>query len=169
MLRITKILLICLAAVSSNIAVAQYLLVRPDGFGPVRVGMSLSAMNKTLHMSYSRPSDPDDQGCFYVDVPKPAGVALMILNGRVARIDVDSTAIVTAEGIHIGDSEKRALQVYGRRLKVTPHAYITGGHYLTVFSSDRKYGIRYESDEHGTITQYYAGTAQAISFIEGCE
>ena len=93
----------------------------------------------------------------------------MILNGRVARIDVnDNTAIITAEGIHVGDSEERALQAYGKRLKVTPHAYVPGGHYLTTFSTDRKYGIRYESED-GAVTRYYAGTAEAISFIEGCE
>jgi hypothetical protein len=169
MLRTIKIRFICLAALSSNVVVAQSLLVRPDGFGPVQVGMSLSTLNKTLHTSYSRPSDPEEHACFYVDVPKQAGVALMILNGRVARIDVnDNTAIITAEGIHVGDSEKQALQAYGKRLKVTPHAYVPGGHYLTVFSSDRKYGIRYESED-GAVARYYAGTVEAISFIEGCE
>jgi hypothetical protein len=169
MLRSIKILFICLAAVSSNVVVAQSLFVRPDGFGPVQVGMSLSTLNKTLHTSYSKPSDPDEEACFYVNVPKQTGVVLMILNGRVARVDVNGNAIFTAEGIHVGDSEKRALEAYGKRLKVTPHAYVPKtGHYLTMFSIDRKYGIRFESED-GAITRYYAGTAEAISFIEGCE
>ena len=164
-----KILFICLAAVSSNVIFAHSLFVRPDGFGPVQVGMSLSTLNKTLHTSYSKPSDPDEQACFYVDVPKQTGVVLMILNGRVARVDVNDNAIFTAEGIHVGDSEKRALQAYGKRLRVTPHAYVPKtGHYLTMLSFDRKYGIRFESED-GAITRYYAGTAEAISFIEGCE
>ena len=169
MLPSTKILFVCLTAASSNVVVAQSPFVRPDGFGPVQIGMSLSTLNKALHTSYSRPSDPEEHACFYVDVPKQAGVALMILNGRVARVDVnDDKSIVTAEGIHVGDSEKRALQALGKRLKVTPHAYVPGGHYLTMFSIDRKYGIRFESED-GAITRYYAGTAEAISFIEGCE
>ncbi len=42
------------------------------------------------------------------------------------------------------------------------------GRYLTLMSSDRKYGIRFETED-GTVTRYYAGTAEAISFIEGCE
>ena len=169
MLHSIKILSICIAVVPSNIAVAQSQFVRPDGFGPVKVGISLAALNRILHTSFSAPSDPDEHACFYVDVPKQAGVALMILNGRVARVDVnDNIKIITVEGIHVGDSENRALQAYGKRVKVTPHAYVTGGHYLTIFSSDKKYGIRYESED-GAITRYYAGTAQAISFIEGCE
>jgi len=52
-------------------------------------------------------------------------------------------------------------------LKVIPHAYVPGGHYLTMFSIDRKFGIRNESED-GVITRYYAGTAEAVSFIEGC-
>jgi len=91
-----------------------------------------------------------------------------MLDGRVARVDVDNAVTPTAEGIHNGDSEARALQVYGTRLKVEPHAYLPeSGHFLTLFSQDRKYGIRFETED-GKITRYYAGTTQAISFIEGC-
>lgn len=95
----------------------------------------------------------------------------MILEGRVARVDVVKTNTVTstAEGIHNGDSEARAIQVYGARLKILPHAYDPkNGRYLTVLSADRKYGIRFEVLD-SKISRYYAGTVKAISFIEGCE
>ncbi len=92
----------------------------------------------------------------------------MMLNGRIARVDIDNGVARTAEGIHNGDSEARARQVYGKRLRIEPHAYMPeSGHYLTLFSPDRKYGIRFETED-GTIIRYYAGTIQAISFIEGC-
>src|SRR5579859_4413644 len=34
--------------------------VRPDGVGPVKVGMSLSQLNAALHETFSMPDDKDD-------------------------------------------------------------------------------------------------------------
>ena len=168
MLHIHRILLACIFAVPLNAVVAQPSIVRFDGIGVVQVGMSLSDLNRTLHMSYSRPSDPEERSCYYIDVPNQPKVGVMMLDGRVARVDVDNDVTPTAEGIHNGDSEARARQVYGKRLKIEPHAYLPeSGHYLTLFSPDRKYGIKFETED-GTITRYYAGTIQAISFIEVC-
>ncbi len=133
--------------------------------------MKLSELKADLHLSYSigMAQDSDQQSCFYADLHGHSGVGLMILKGRVARVDIDNRDTQTVDGIHNGDSEAHALSVYGKKLKVTPHAY-TGpeGHYLTVRSSDGKYGIRFETDE-GKIVRYYAGRVDAISYIEGCE
>jgi hypothetical protein len=133
------------------------------------MGMELPELNKALHTAYSKPADRDEQPCFYVSVPHRPGVGIMILDGHVARIDVDDNQTRTAEGIRKGDSETKALKVYGAGLKVTPSAYQPeSGHFLTMLSRDRKYGIRFET-ENGIIVRYYAGTARAIAFIEGCE
>jgi len=51
---------------------------------------------------------------------------------------------------------------------VEPHKYIDDGHYLTIRSADRKYGIRFET-EKGKITGFYAGLYSAIQYVEGCE
>lgn len=87
----------------------------------------------------------------------------------MARIDVNGAGVPTKEGVLFGDSEKRARQVYGPRMKVAPHAY-TGpdGHYLTIRSSNGQYGIRFETDE-GKIKTFYAGRSEAIQYIEGCQ
>lgn len=149
-------------------AQTDFSIVRLDGIGPVRVGMTLSELNRTLHTSYTKPTDPDEQACTYVDVPHQSGIGLMILDGLVARVDVDDTSTHTAEGIHNGDSEAHALRVYGKRLEVEPHHYAPeNGHYLTLFSNDRKRGIRFETED-GKITRYYAGTTRAIALVEGC-
>jgi hypothetical protein len=130
--------------------------------------MNLSELNKALHTSYSTPSDPEERSCFYVDVPHQAGVGVMLLDGRVARVDVDNASTRTAEGIHNGDSESHALQVYGKRLEVEPHHYEPeNGHYLTLYSNDKKLGIRFETED-GKITRYYAGTERALALVEGC-
>ncbi len=162
------VFVVCTGVVSLSGRVAATTVVRWDSFGTVRVGMTLAQLNKALKTSYVRPSDPDERSCFYVGVPNVSGVGIMILDGRVARADVDNASISTAEGVHNQDSEARAIQVHGKRLQIEPHSYLPEtGHYLTLISPDRNYGIRFETED-GKITRYYAGTIKAISFIEGC-
>jgi hypothetical protein len=168
MLRVSFLLIVCALAAAESTAQTDFSIVRFDGIGPVRIGMSLSELNKTLHTSYTRPTESDEQACFYVEVPNQPGIGLMILDGRVARIDVDDAPTRTAEGIRTGDSELRALEAYSKRLKVEPDFYDPeNSHYLTLLSSDRKLGIRFETTD-GKIKRFYAGTSRAISFVEGC-
>ena len=143
--------------------------VRFDGTGPVKIGMSLSDLNAALHESFSMPDDKDERACFYVEHAKHPRVAFMIQKGYVTRVDVDQPGVVTAEGMKIGDSESRAIQVYGSKLKVEPHHYTAPeGHYLTVLSNNERYGIRFETDG-GKIVRFYAGQRQAIALVEGCQ
>ncbi len=168
MLRASFLFVACTFVAATIPAQGDFTIIRFDGIGPVRVGMNLSELNKALHTSFKRPTDPDEQACAYVEVPHQSRIGIMILDGRVARVDIGNTSTRTAEGIHNGDSEARAMEVYGKRLKVEPNHYDPeNGHYLTLPSSDRKYGIRFESDD-GKITSFYAGTANAIEFVEGC-
>lgn len=143
-------------------------IVRKNSVGPVRFGISLAQLNTTIHEKFVLPEDKDERECFYVEPKGHKQVGFMIEHGRVARVDVTGPGVETAEGIQVGDTEKRALQVYGGKLKVEPHAY-TGpeGHYLTAYSDDGKYGIRFETDGK-RIDGFYAGLAGAISYIEGC-
>lgn len=68
----------------------------------------------------------------------------------------------------MGDSEKYALQVYGADAKVEEHKYNPDGHYLTARSKDGRYGTRFETDK-GKIQELYAGTFEAIQYVEGCQ
>ncbi|MFZ0303226.1 MAG: hypothetical protein WAL75_11085 [Terracidiphilus sp.] len=131
--------------------------------------MSLAELNSTLHASFSMPSDQEEKACFYVSPADHPKIGLMILNGRLERVDVEALGVQTDKGIHNGDSESDAIRAYGKSLKVTPHAYTAPeGHYLTVRSPKGSYGIRFETYK-GRIVKYYAGRLDAISFIEGCD
>jgi hypothetical protein len=166
--RLTVLVGLTIAIISISMADDGWV-IREDGVGPVKVGMTLSQLNTVLHEKFSMPHSKDEQSCFYVGPTKHAQIAFMIQAGRLVRIDVDEAGVSTAEGIQVGDSESRALQVYGPRLRVKPHAY-TGpqGHYLTIRSSNGRYGIRFETGE-GKITMFYAGRFDAIQYIEGCQ
>jgi len=164
-----KMVLTVLIIASAIAAVADdSWVVRDDGIGPVRIGMSLSEINSVLHEKWSMPENKDDQSCFYVDSARHAGMGFMILDGRLARIDVDRPGVRAEKGIQVGDSEARALKVYGPKLKIEPHFYSgPEGHYLTIRSGDSRYGTRFET-ENGKMDVFYAGTSAAISLVEGC-
>lgn len=144
--------------------------IRQDGVGPAKVGMTLSQLNGELGEKFTKPSQNGEEGeggdaCFYVNPSKYPHVSFMIEDGRFVRIDVDAPGIRTTGGIQVGDPEAKAERIYGSKLKVEPGQY--GGLYLTARSPDGRYGIRVEADK-AKITAYYAGQFKAVQYVEGC-
>ena len=165
--RLAVLAILFTVSINTSLASGVWIL-HEDGIGPVKVGMSLSQLSRALHEEFSMPEEKSDQACFYVHPAKHADISFMIENGRLARIDVEGRGTATAEGIRVGDSESRALQVYGPGLKVEEHQYTgPGGHYLTLRSSNGRYGIRLETDK-GKIERFYAGRFEAVQYVEGC-
>lgn len=140
--------------------------VRDNGVGPVKIGMTLAQLRATLHQKLPEEESGSDN-CFYVHALGHEHVSFMIIERRLARIDVDAPGIETVTGLQVGDPEARARKVYGAKMSVMGHQYIDTGHYLTARSEDRRYGIRFETD-NGKITRYYVGTYEAIQYVEGC-
>jgi hypothetical protein len=162
------ILLLALTILSAGSSFAdEEWTVRDDGIGPVKIGMTLSQLNTTLGETFAVPPNREDQACFSVSPAKHASVSFLIEQNLFARIDVDEPGTSTSEGVQVGDSEAQALKAYGRRLEITPR-HDTEGHYLTVRSADGRYGIKFET-EKGKIEAFYAGRAEAIQYVDGCE
>lgn len=85
--------------------------VRFDGAGPLRVGMTFgearAALGGDLRMSdLVIGTEPGPDRC---DHPRsgrlPPGVLVMVEGRRVVRVQVDSGSVFTAEGARIGDTE----------------------------------------------------------------
>jgi len=168
-MRISRTLAVVFVLITASQALDPWV-VRPDGVGPAKVGMSLTELNAALHERFSMPENKEDRGCFYVKSKNPPQIAFMIEDGNLVRVDVNKRGIPTAEGIQVGDTQVRAQEVYGARTKVEPSKYTgdKGGRYLTVRSADGRYGVRFETEE-GKSTTFYAGTYAAIQYVEGCE
>jgi hypothetical protein len=141
--------------------------IREDGVGPVKVGMTLAELTAIFHQKLAE-EDSGSDNCYYVTVPGHDHVGFMIIDSHVARVDVNARGVSTVTGIQVGDTEAQVRKIYGTRMKVTAHQYVDNGHYLTVRSADGRYGIRFETDG-GKITGFYAGTYEAIQYVEGCE
>jgi hypothetical protein len=141
--------------------------VTTSGIGPLHAGMTVAEAAAAVPGTFAAASIAE---CTYAHWSgAPPGVSVMVERGRVARVDVASGPVATAEGARIGDREERIRQLYPGRVEAMPHKY-TDGHYLVVRPADpadRFHLIVFETD--GTrVKRYRAGRRPAVEYVEGC-
>lgn len=140
-----------------------------EGIGRVRTGVTIAQLAEALGTDV-KPVYDYNPSCTHVRPPGlPPGVALMIVDDTVARVEVDSAGILTAEGAGVGDTESSVILLYQGQVEVEPHKY-TGpqGHYLVVSPpNDTLHKIIFETDGE-RIVRYRAGRLPAVRFVEGC-
>lgn len=140
-----------------------------NGIGPIRVGMTIQqaeASARTRLLSQGGKLD----NCWYV---KPQGgprdISFMVIDGQIARVDIyGNSRITTISGARIGDSEDRIKSLYA--VRITPHEYVQGGHYLTFIpndTSDRQYRLVFETDGR-RVKQFRSGRLPEVEYVEGC-
>jgi len=146
--------------------VEQWVL-RTDGIGPVRVGMTLAELNRVLQEGFRMPTDKDERGCFYVSSTRHMGVHFMVEDGRVSRIDVASRGFPTDKGIQVGDPERQVFATYGRALKVRQNAYsdVKGDNELLLPLG--RYAMQF-STSAGRVNAILSGRISSVQYIEGC-
>jgi len=141
-----------------------------EGLGQIQVGMTLDeAVN--MGLLNERPDLKSECDFVYpaVGAGVPEGVSVMVVKGKIARIDVDTGAVTTEDGAKIGDTEDRVKSIYGDDVKVAPLKYIEGGHYMTVLGDTASAGkaIVFETDgQH--VTKFRAGRLPEVEWVEGC-
>ena len=143
--------------------------VDPLGYGPVRVGMTTAEAARALGAELKL-LGPKMEPCHYIQATERPGIAFMVIDGQIARIDVrPESPIRTAEGAAVGDAEDRIHALYPGRIEVQPHKY-TAGHYLIVrpaAAADSSYRIIFETDGK-RVTGYKAGRMPEVRWVEGC-
>ena len=141
--------------------------VTQNGIGPLRAGMTVAQANSAIGGGFAAPKGYSG-GCGYAILTKaPSGLAVMLQDGKIARVEVRSGGIATAAGARIGDSESRIKSLYAGRLTSTPHKYVSGGHYLTVTPSGSANRIVFETDG-SKVTEYRSGATPAVEQVERC-
>ena len=164
-------LLSALAALMPTPAYCQEKRVSLDGYGLARIGMSRGDLEKALGVNLTKDNMTEDpQSCEVVAPSKGySGIDYLLIDRKLARIDISSEKIKTVSGAQIGDSQSSIMALYPSRVTVTPHFYTApDGSYLTMLSQDKRRGIRFETDL-GKVTRYYVGTTEAIQYVEGCQ
>ena len=145
-----------------------------DGYGPIRIGMTVDEAQRLLQRPLAIDNYLDDASCRYF-TPKGAGpqptVAFMTDHRRIVRIDVfagSGPQPVTDRGAKIGDTEARIFELYRGHVKSGPHHY-TGpqGHYLRVFDDSGHVRMIFETNGT-TVENYRVGREPAVEYVEGC-
>ena len=141
---------------------------RPTGLGPISVGMPLAvAMRLIPELRVS--SGDSAQPCFHVSAGEARGASprLMIVDGTVARVEVDDSTIATAEGARVGDDTARVMNLYKGRVRVEPHNYVNGSYLIVSQPADTVHRIVFETDGK-RVTRYRAGRFPEVEWVEGC-
>ena len=140
------------------------------GIGPIRAGMRVATANAQI-AGFSSPATADSSGCDYaVWKLAPHGVAIMVENGRIVRVDVREGVVATAAGATIGDTEARIHTLYASRVITEPHRYEDAGHYLIVTPenpADSAFRLVFETDGK-RVTRFRGGLRPAVQYVEGC-
>src|SRR4051812_30306454 len=178
--RLLTLTVIVFSAISVT---AQKWVLRFDGIGPVKIGMTLSDLKHALRED---PAESDYLGSCYVHSKRHPHVQFMMEDGVVTRIDVNDKTIPSIQGFRIGDLEARLRKSAGSRAEVERHHYFERGHYVTINSSEGRFAMRFETscDEKSTdpgssdekfvctkphyVTSFYAGRPESVQYIEGC-
>jgi hypothetical protein len=142
-----------------------------DGLGPVQIGMTLDEA-VSMGLLNERPDMKPACDFVYPAVGSgvPFDVGVMVVKGKIARIDVDTGSVTTEDGARIGDTEDRLKSIYGDELEARPHKFIDGGHYLIVKGDSASAGkeIVFETDAAGKVMMFRAGRLPEVEWVEGC-
>jgi hypothetical protein len=139
------------------------------GIGPIRTGITVAELGQVLGTTITPVYDIEPT-CTHVTPPGlPPGVSFMILDDTVARVEVDSAGVLTADGAGVGDLEADVVARYGLRAQIQPHKYTgPGGHYVVITEpGDSLHQIIFETDGQ-RVTNYRAGRVPAVQLVEGC-
>lgn len=141
-----------------------------EGLGQILIDMNLDdAVNMGL-LNENPTMNPQCDFVFpAVGAGIPDGVSVMVVKGKIARIDVDTGSVTTEDGAKIGDTEDRIKSIYGDEVTVEPHKFIEAGHYMTVLGDSASAGkaLVFETDgKH--VTMFRGGRLPEVKWVEGC-
>jgi hypothetical protein len=141
-----------------------------DGLGPIQVGMTLA---EAVNMGLLNENPTMKKECDFVFPAVGAGVpdniGVMIVKGKVARIDVDTGSVTTEDGAKIGDTEDKIKSIYDGDVQIEPHNYIPGGLYMIVMGDSASAGKAIVFETNGkVVTNFRAGRLPEVKWVEGC-
>jgi hypothetical protein len=135
--------------------------------GQLKIGTALDRLPVRLKQPLVRTEQDPTGHCFYAEPASTPALHLMIVGGRLVRFDVYEPGIATVDGVQVGDSVEKLKKVYGDRLSSAPNFYAEDELDYRVQSADGRHALRFETTA-GKITDFFAGDAKAVAYVEGC-
>lgn len=147
-----------------------------EGFGPLRIGMSLAEVEVALGPDANPEAvgGPEPEVCDqFRPARAPEGLLVMIERGVLTSVRLTRSSTVTADaGVSIGDSEAAVRAAYPT-LDEQAHAYEAApAKYLTAWSGAARAtpdarGLRFEIGQDGRVSSITGG-GPSIQYVEGC-
>lgn len=108
------------------------------------------------------------EGCDYASVGQgDAKLTFLVVDDRLARVDVVSEAYATDRGIGVGDTEDQVKAAYPNVI-VQPHKYTSGRYLIANNPADTMIALVFETDSTGKVMNYRLGTKPIVQWVEGC-
>lgn len=143
----------------------------PDGYGPVRLGMTRAQVERALNVRLE--GEPVDDANVCIEMGPRAGphrdLVFMFIQRRLSRIAAGgSSRVTTPRGLSIGATAAQVRRAYGRALRAEEHAYLgRPAEYLTFWTRPNRRGVRFVTDLNRRTEVVIAGN-ETIRYIEGC-
>jgi hypothetical protein len=135
----------------------------PRHFGKVKFGERLETVERLLGQK-AAPSHRASE-CDFVTFRRFPSARFMVENGIITRAD-SKGPVSTDTKVKLGMTLRHAIKVEPA-LEVSPHHYADDGHYLALYTSDKKYAILFEEFD-GRVQEVRAGQASSVAYVEGC-
>jgi len=148
--------------------------VRTNGIGPVLVGMTVEQASRAAGVQLVQTSSGgEDYGCYYYkpQTGQPRGVAFMVRQNRIVRVDIGESSVTTLRGAKVGDTEKWIRSLYpGQIINGSPTVSGRGKNLVFVprDAEDRNYRVVFETDVSGKVFTYRSGRLPEVEWIEHC-
>jgi hypothetical protein len=141
----------------------------PDGWGPVKIGMTQKQVAAALHARLTGEAIEDENICVEKVSPARPGMFFMFEEGRLTRISIgEPSKVITPRGIGIGAAAAEVRRTYGKGLQSETHHYVgKPAEYLTYWTRPGARGVRFETDDKRRVETIHAG-GPSIEYIEGC-
>lgn len=147
-----------------------------QGFGPLRIGMSLVQVEAALGSDANPEAvgGPEPEVCDqFRPARAPEGLLVMIERGVLTSVRLTRSSTATTDsGVSIGDIEAAVRAAY-RALDEQAHAYEAApAKYLTAWSGAARStpdarGLRFEIGQDGRVSSITGG-GPSVQYVEGC-
>ncbi len=147
--------------------------VTTSGLGAIRVGQTVEQAEEASGLALTPEADPISEDCFFVTVaddPVYAGVAFMVNEGTIGRVDVGPpSTITTRSGAGIGTTVDQLNALFPGQIEDASEFVIDGTAVMFVprDEADAQFRVIFEIVDGATAT-YRSGVLPPVGFGEGC-
>lgn len=143
-----------------------------EGYGPVRVGMTIEEASTALGAQLVPDGNFDEPNAcqtMHVDgVTDEDPLRFMTQGGRITRVsDYGGRDATTPEGVGIGSTSAEVRAAYPAAIEQPAKYNAPPAHDLIVWATPNASGVRFELNEQGVVTIVHAGN-DSIQLVEGC-